>query len=83
MYVCCPDLSPPKPLEQSKNVTVRTYHKFSMDKIGQKVPKRANIRSAVYYLVNNTFIKSPFSPTSKTSRIGKKYTGCDLSTTYL
>ena len=32
----CPDLSPPKPLDQSKNVTVRTYHKLWEDKNGQK-----------------------------------------------
>ena len=30
----CPDLSPLKPLDQSKNVTVRTYHKLSRDKNG-------------------------------------------------
>ena len=47
----CPDLSPPKPLEHSKNVTIRTYHKLPGDenwpknwpkigqKIGQKGPK--------------------------------------------
>ena len=32
----CPDLSPPKPLDQSKNVTVRTYHKLGEDKNGPK-----------------------------------------------
>ena len=42
----CPDLSFPKPLDQSKNVTEKTYHKLSRDKkgakiIGQKVPKNA------------------------------------------
>ena len=43
----CPDLSPPKPLDQSKNVTARSYHKLSKDQNGrkklakkfQKVPK--------------------------------------------
>ena len=42
MYAC-PDLSPPKPLDQSKNVTVRSYHKLSKDqnepKNRQKVAK--------------------------------------------
>ena len=39
----CLDLSPAKPLNQSKNVIVRTFHKLREDrngqKIGQKVPK--------------------------------------------
>ena len=50
MYGLCPDLSPPKPLDQSKNVTVRTYHNLWEEKIGQKLakkcqktPKRAKI----------------------------------------
>ena len=39
-----PDLSPPKPLDQSKNITVRSYHKLSKDqnwakKIAKKSPK--------------------------------------------
>ena len=34
--VCCPDLSPPKPLDQSKNVTVRTYHNLWEEKKGEK-----------------------------------------------
>ena len=34
-----PDLSPPKPLDQSKNVTAMTYHKFSEDKNGKKERK--------------------------------------------
>ena len=38
MYVECPDLSPPKPLDQSKNVTVRSYHKLSKD---QNEPKKS------------------------------------------
>ena len=32
----CPDLSLPKPPDQSKNVTVRTYHKLSREKNGSK-----------------------------------------------
>ena len=36
----CLDLSPPKPLDQSKNVTVRTYHNFWEDKNGQKNAKK-------------------------------------------
>ena len=36
MYVECPDLSPPKPLDQSKNVTVRSYHKLPKDQNGPK-----------------------------------------------
>ena len=32
----CPELSPPKPLDQSKNVTVRSYHKLSKDQNGPK-----------------------------------------------
>ena len=36
MYVWCPDLSPPKPLDQSKNVTVRSYHKLSKAQNGPK-----------------------------------------------
>ena len=32
----CPDLSPPKPLDQSKNVTVRSYHKLPKDQNGPK-----------------------------------------------
>ena len=48
----CPELSAPKPLDQSKNVTVRSYHKLSREKYGQKklakkcqkTPKRAKIR---------------------------------------
>ena len=36
----CPDLSPPKPLDQSKYVTVRSYHKLSKDQNGpNKLPK--------------------------------------------
>ena len=34
----CPDLSSPKPLDQSKNVTVRRYHKLSKD---QNEPKKS------------------------------------------
>ena len=35
-----PDLSPPKPLDQSKNVTVRSYHKLPKDQNGpKKLPK--------------------------------------------
>ena len=38
----CPGLSPPKPLEQSKNVTIRTYHKLPEDENGpSNWPKRA------------------------------------------
>ena len=38
----CPDLYPPKSLNQSKSVTVRSYHKLSKDKNGQKnLPKGA------------------------------------------
>ena len=37
MFVC-PDVSPPKPLDQSKNVTVRSYHKLSKD---QNEPKKS------------------------------------------
>ena len=41
----CPELSTPKPLDQSKIVTVRTFHKLSRDKNGQKdyqkVPKKS------------------------------------------
>ena len=52
MYVC-PDLSPPKLLDQWKNVTVRTYHKLWEDKNGrkngQKMPKRAK---NVFYLIS-------------------------------
>ena len=51
-YVCldvCPKLSTPKPLDQLKNATERTYHKLWEDKNGQKklakqcqkMPKRA------------------------------------------
>ena len=40
-----PDLYHPKPLDQLKNVTLRTCHKLSMDKKGQKNwPKSAKIR---------------------------------------
>ena len=42
------ELSPPKLLDQSKNVTVRTYHKLWEDKNGpknrQKVPESAKNR---------------------------------------
>ena len=39
MYVC-PELSSPKPLDQSKNVTVRSYHKLPKDQNGsKKLPK--------------------------------------------
>ena len=34
--MCCPVLSPPKPLDQSKNVTVRTYHNLREEKNGRK-----------------------------------------------
>ena len=48
----CPDLSTPKLLDQSKNVTVRTYHKLWEDKngqkIGQKVPKICLIERREY-----------------------------------
>ena len=48
----CPDLSTPKLLDQSKNVTVRTYHKLWEDKngqkIGQKVPNICLIKSQEY-----------------------------------
>ena len=48
----CPDLSTPKPMVQSKNVTVRTYHKLWEDKngqkIGQKVPKICLIERREY-----------------------------------
>ena len=37
-YGLCPDLSPPKPLDQSKNVTVRSYQKLSKD---QNEPKKS------------------------------------------
>ena len=44
----CPDLSTPKLLDQSKDVTVRTYHKLWEDKNGpknrQKVPESAKNR---------------------------------------
>ena len=41
----CPELSTPKPLDQSKNVTVRSYHKLSREKNGQKNwPKSAKKR---------------------------------------
>ena len=36
MYVECPDLFAPTPLDQSKNVTVRSYHKLSKDQNGPK-----------------------------------------------
>ena len=36
----CPELSSPKPLDQSKNVTIRSYYKLSKDQNGQtKLPK--------------------------------------------
>ena len=36
----CPELSPPKPLDQSKNVTVRSYHKLFKDQNeAKKLPK--------------------------------------------
>ena len=38
----CPELSSPKPLDQSKNVTVRSYHKLTKDQNGPKSwPKSA------------------------------------------
>ena len=40
VFVCllsvCPELSSPKPLDQSENVTVRSYHKLSKDQNGPK-----------------------------------------------
>ena len=43
-YVC-PDLSPLKPLDQSKNVTVRSYHKLPKDQNGpKKSPKSCQNR---------------------------------------
>ena len=57
MFVC-PELSSPKPLDQSKNVTVRTYHKLSKDqneqkKIGQKMSKRATIHFSLLVQLGN------------------------------
>ena len=41
----CPDLSSPKPLDQSKNVTVRSYHKLPKDQNGpKKSPKSCQKR---------------------------------------
>ena len=34
--VCCLELYPPKPLDQSKYVTIRSYHKLSKDQNGPK-----------------------------------------------
>ena len=36
----CPDLSTPNSLDQSKNVTVRTYHKLQEDKNWSKSAKK-------------------------------------------
>ena len=43
LFVCL-ELSSPKPLDQSKNVTVRSYHKLSKDqKDGKKGKKDAKM----------------------------------------
>ena len=56
-WVCLSvSLSPPKPLDQSKNVTVRTFHIWSglsmSTFFGQKLPKSAKKRQKTVFLIS-------------------------------
>ena len=63
----CPDLSSPKPLDQSKNVTVRSYHKLLCDqkdqngpkKIAKKLTKTPNWQKVAKMAKNAKVAKSP------------------------
>ena len=57
MFVVCPELSSPKPLDQSKNVTVRSYHKLSKDQNGQKKLAKKCQKEPKYVFVISTVRK--------------------------
>ena len=59
MYGLCPDLSPPKPLDQSKNVTVRTYHNLWEEKNGRKNwPKSAKKSQNLFFGLGRSCLRA-------------------------